>query len=78
VRVALKSENYLRASSNIFRHCDDEFGEFVETMEILGDRLGPMLLQFPYFIQAEFETCDDFYSCLMPFLRKLPEATLRT
>jgi uncharacterized protein YecE (DUF72 family) len=52
--------------------CDDEFREFVETMEILGNKLGPMLLQFPYFNQTEFETGDDFYRRLLPFLKTLP------
>src|ERR1700678_2138248 len=52
--------------------CDDEVRRFVETMEILGNRLGPMLLQVPYFNETEFESCDDFYSCLVPFLKKLP------
>ena len=54
------------------RDCDEEFREFVETMDILGSKLGPMLLQFPYFNQREFESCEDFYTCLIPFLKKLP------
>lgn len=29
--------------------CKAEFQEFVETMDILGEKLGPMVLQFPQF-----------------------------
>jgi uncharacterized protein YecE (DUF72 family) len=29
--------------------CDTEFEQFVDTMQILGDKLGPLLLQFPKF-----------------------------
>jgi uncharacterized protein YecE (DUF72 family) len=54
------------------RDCDAEFREFVAVMEILGPKLGPMLLQFPYFNQSDFETCEDFYLVLIPFLKKLP------
>jgi uncharacterized protein YecE (DUF72 family) len=54
------------------RDCDAEFREFVAVMEILGPKLGPMLLQFPYFNQSDFESCDDFYQVLIPFLKKLP------
>ena len=54
------------------RDCDTEFREFVSVMEILGPKLGPMLLQFPYFNQSDFESCDDFYLVLIPFLKKLP------
>src|SRR5262249_48551345 len=29
--------------------CEQEFGEFAETVSLLGEKLGPMLLQFPKF-----------------------------
>ena len=29
--------------------CEPEFDEFIERMHLLGDKLGPMLLQFPKF-----------------------------
>jgi hypothetical protein len=29
--------------------CDSDFEEFVETMDILGPKLGPMVFQFPLF-----------------------------
>src|SRR6202167_4538589 len=54
------------------RDCDTEFREFVSVMEILGPKLGPMLLQFPYFNQSDFESSDDFYLALLPFLKNFP------
>src|SRR5277367_3088890 len=34
--------------------CDEELKEFVRVMELLGDKLGPMLFQFPYFNRSTF------------------------
>jgi uncharacterized protein YecE (DUF72 family) len=54
--------------------CDREFQEFVETMSLLGDKkLGPLLLQFPYFNKKAFATGADFAARLRPFLKKLPK-----
>jgi hypothetical protein len=33
--------------------CDAEIAEFLETMDILGDKLGPIIFQFPFFSSAE-------------------------
>jgi uncharacterized protein YecE (DUF72 family) len=53
--------------------CDKEFSEFISTMDLLGgEKLGPMLLQFPYFNKDAFATGDDFLARLKPFLEKLP------
>jgi uncharacterized protein YecE (DUF72 family) len=52
--------------------CDTEFSQFIETMDILGDKLGPLVLQFPYFDRWKFSTQDDFLAVLRPFLEKLP------
>jgi uncharacterized protein YecE (DUF72 family) len=52
--------------------CEDEFQEFVERMQLLGDKLGVLLLQFPYFNKGAFATLDDFLKRLQPFLKKLP------
>jgi len=35
--------------------CDAEFKQFVETMELLGVKLGPFLLQFGYFNKRHFQ-----------------------
>ena len=54
--------------------CDEEFKTFVDTAEILGkEKLGPMLLQFPYFNRTRFKTGAEFLARLRPFLKKLPK-----
>jgi uncharacterized protein YecE (DUF72 family) len=54
--------------------CNAEFTQFVGTMAILGEKLGPMVLQFPFFSRAVFRTQSDFLDRLIPFLRGLPQA----
>ena len=39
--------------------CEEEFGQFIETMSLLGDRLGPLLLQSPCF-NTERAQCSFF------------------
>ena len=41
---------------------------FVETMQWLGDRLGPLLFQFPYFNRKVFSSPDQFLERLDRFL----------
>jgi uncharacterized protein YecE (DUF72 family) len=53
--------------------CEQEFKTFVTTMELLGDKLGPMLLQFPYFNKKKFKSLPEFLTVLEPFLKKLPK-----
>src|SRR5580698_146657 len=54
--------------------CDEEFKTFVDTAEILGrDKLGPMLLQFPYFNRTKVKSGAEFLSRLRSFLKKLPK-----
>jgi uncharacterized protein YecE (DUF72 family) len=53
--------------------CDEEFAQFVETMSLLGDRLGPLLLQFPYFKGEVFQSGVQFLARLKAFFRKLPK-----
>jgi uncharacterized protein YecE (DUF72 family) len=52
--------------------CEGEFREFVSTMELLGPKLGPMVLQFPYFNRSVFTAGAQFLARLKPFLEKLP------
>jgi len=52
--------------------CDIEFEQFVETMGWLGEKLSPILLQFPFFDRASFKTRNEFLDRLIPFLRRLP------
>jgi uncharacterized protein YecE (DUF72 family) len=53
--------------------CDAEFKQFVETMELLGEKLGPLLFQFGYFNKNAFAGLKDFLARLRPFLKKLPK-----
>jgi len=41
-------------------------------MGILGGKLGPMVLQFPFFSKGAFKSQIDFLDRLIPFLKKLP------
>lgn len=52
--------------------CDQDLKEFLKAMELLGDKLGPLLFQFPYFNKKAFASSDDFLSRLKPFIEKLP------
>lgn len=52
--------------------CDQEFNDFVSVAELLGAKLGPMLLQFGYFNRSVFTSRAQFIARLKPFLRKLP------
>ncbi len=47
--------------------CDGELRAFLDTMSLLGDKLGPLLFQFPYGFQA------DRFDVLARFLATLPE-----
>jgi uncharacterized protein YecE (DUF72 family) len=52
--------------------CDGEWEEFLEAIDRLGDKCGPLLLQFPYVSKAanpaEYRTGDDFRRRLERFL----------
>jgi len=52
--------------------CEPELGEFVRVMSLLGDKLGPMVFQFPYFNKTVFKAPAEFLARLKPFLKKLP------
>jgi uncharacterized protein YecE (DUF72 family) len=53
--------------------CDAEFKQFVGVMDTLGEKLGPLLLQFRYFNKKAFLGVNDFLARLKPFLKKLPK-----
>ncbi len=57
----------------VLKDCEDEFKKFLAAMEILGEKLGPLLLQFPYFNRKAFPTVEDFLARLLPFLKQLPK-----
>jgi uncharacterized protein YecE (DUF72 family) len=53
--------------------CDAVFKEFMEVMDCLGEKLGPLLFQFGYFNKKAFLGVNDFLARLRPFLKKLPK-----
>jgi uncharacterized protein YecE (DUF72 family) len=58
----------------VLADCDEEFEKFVDTADCLGnDKLGPMLLQFPYFNKTAFKSGKEFLARIEPFLKRLPK-----
>ena len=53
--------------------CEREVAEFIDTMDILESRLGPIVFQFPYFAKKRQVTQEDFLRRLAPFLKHLPK-----
>lgn len=52
--------------------CQEELAAFLAVMGRLGERLGPVLFQFPYFSKKKGVTFTDFMHRLTPFLEALP------
>jgi len=52
--------------------CDADLREFLDTMSLLGEKLGPLVFQFPYFRKAEIANAEAFLERLRPFLARLP------
>lgn len=56
--------------------CEGELNEFISVMSGLGEKLGPMILQFPYIAKGkdpeEYKTGADFLRRIKGFLRLLP------
>lgn len=53
--------------------CQQEILEFIKAMEGLGEKLGPLLLQFPYFNKSAFASSTEFFQRLSAFLKGLPQ-----
>jgi uncharacterized protein YecE (DUF72 family) len=56
----------------VLEGCEAEWGEFVRTMDLLGEKLGPVVLQFPFFDGGAFRGAEEFLGRLRPFLERLP------
>jgi uncharacterized protein YecE (DUF72 family) len=56
----------------VLTDCDAELTEFLDTMDILGPKLGPIVFQFPFFNRAVFRDRHEFTDRLVPFRKKLP------
>ena len=54
-------------------NCDTEVSGFLAAMDLLGEKLGPLLLQFPWFSTTAFLELDNFLARLGPFLDRLPK-----
>jgi uncharacterized protein YecE (DUF72 family) len=52
--------------------CDVNFKQFIETMSFFGDKLGPVVFQFPFFNQTVFTSDVQFVSRLKAFFKQLP------
>jgi uncharacterized protein YecE (DUF72 family) len=50
-----------------------ELKEFLGVMDLLGEKLGPLLFQFPYFNKKAFAKPEEFVERLIPFLDTLPK-----
>src|SRR5215470_5452698 len=57
--------------------CDSEFGEFIETIQILKGKLGPMVLQFPKFDKWVLKNSDEFRARLDSFLNRVSSPARR-
>jgi uncharacterized protein YecE (DUF72 family) len=57
----------------VLQDCDEDLKHFLETMDLMGDKLGPLLFQFGYFNQTVFRSGAVFLARLEPFLKKLPK-----
>ena len=53
--------------------CDAEWKEFLDTMSLLHQKLGPIVFQFPFFSRSIFRDREAFLQCLLPFLKGLPK-----
>lgn len=56
----------------VWEHVGADAERFVDTMAILGGKLGVLALQFPYFNQSCFSGCAPFLERLEAFLARLP------
>jgi len=56
----------------LLEDCERETAEFLSVMELLGEKQGPLLLQFPYLSQEAMPNSDVFYERLARYLERLP------
>jgi uncharacterized protein YecE (DUF72 family) len=50
--------------------CEPEFDEFITRMDLLDEKLGPLVLQFPFFNRYAFKSVGEFLSRLRFFLKR--------
>jgi uncharacterized protein YecE (DUF72 family) len=52
--------------------CKEEVAGFLKVMDLLKEKLGPLLFQFPSFNRTKFKSGGEFVARLQPFLKSLP------
>lgn len=57
--------------------CGRDLAAFLNTIQVLGPRLGPVLFQFPYFAKKNGMTYDMFCERLQSFVKELPADSFR-
>jgi uncharacterized protein YecE (DUF72 family) len=57
----------------VLQECDEDLLRFLDTMNLMGAKLGPLLFQFGYFNKTVFKNGQEFVARLEPFLKKLPK-----
>ena len=57
----------------VLQDCNDDLLHFLDTMDLMGAKLGPRLFQFGYFNKTAFKGGGDFMARLEPFLKILPK-----
>lgn len=57
----------------VLRDCEEDLSHFLETMDALEEKLGPVLFQFGYFNKSKFKSGAEFLARLKAFLEQLPE-----
>jgi uncharacterized protein YecE (DUF72 family) len=53
-------------------NCEAELREFLDRMAALGEKLGPVVFQFPYFDKWQISDRHAFTDRLVPFFKELP------
>ncbi|HNT88338.1 MAG TPA: DUF72 domain-containing protein, partial [Candidatus Hydrogenedentes bacterium] len=57
----------------LLENCEADMAAFLDTLRLLENKLGPVLLQFPYFAKARGVDLPMFLDRLGPFLDTLPQ-----
>ena len=68
---SLKVPNII-THDKLLEDTDADLAEFLDTVSILKEKLGPLVFQFPFFEKIRLPTQRDFLDLLEPFLAKLP------
>jgi uncharacterized protein YecE (DUF72 family) len=55
----------------VLENCEAEFDEFIASIGLLDQKLGPLLLQFPYFNKYQFNGPAEFLRRLRVFLKRV-------